>query len=256
MAHMMEKETSGTERRADSIKVLVADYTRLGTDLIVRALQVHAGYQISVSVIELESFACAIREQRPNVVLLGANANAADEHTIEMIRIVRSALPSAHAIVLLEASSKTLVVEAFRAGARGVFCRDESIAALVQCVQSVSDGQAWANNHHLLHIVEALAGLDTGMSVLDSRGKSMLSRRETDIVQGVADGLTNKDIGRRLQLSEHTIKNYLLRVFDKLGVSNRAELVSYVLHHHSRGRDVTRNDEASPSGLYSSYLQV
>ena len=65
------------------------------------------------------------------------------------------------------------------------------------------------------------------MRVVDTRGAALLSRREVEVVRCVAEGLSNREIAQRLGLTEHTVKNYLFRIFDKLGVSKRVEVVLY-----------------------------
>ena len=64
---------------------------------------------------------------------------------------------------------------------------------------------------------------------LTANGLSLLSKREMDVVRSLAEGLTNREIAQRLGLSQHTIKNYLFRVYDKLGVSSRLELLFMTL---------------------------
>jgi len=59
----------------------------------------------------------------------------------------------------------------------------------------------------------------------------LLTRREEDVVRLVADGLKNREIAQRLQVKEHSIRNYIYRIFEKLGVSNRIELTLYVFSH-------------------------
>ena len=76
--------------------------------------------------------------------------------------------------------------------------------------------------------VEALATSPIVRAV-DANGLSLLSKREMDVVRSLAEGLTNREIAERLGLSQHTIKNYLFRVYDKLGVSSRLELLFMTL---------------------------
>jgi len=128
--------------------------------------------------------------------------------------------------MLLDTSERSQVVEAFRAGARGVFARSESLKSLAKCISCVSQGQIWANTKELRFLLEAL-GEALPLRVIDARGTELLSRREQEVVRCVAEGLSNREIAQRLGLTEHTVKNYLFRILDKLGVSKRVEVVLY-----------------------------
>ena len=90
--------------------------------------------------------------------------------------------------------------------------------------------------------LESLAASSTPLAP-DSAQLSLLSKRELDVVQSLAEGLSNREIAARLGLSQHTVKNYLFRVFDKLGVSSRTELLFLTLNHQSG-----RNSGQDPSG--------
>ena len=82
------------------------------------------------------------------------------------------------------------------------------------------------------------------MRVVDANGVNLLTNREEDVVRLVAEGLTNREIAERLKLSEHTIKNYVFRIFDKLGINTRVELVLYATTHHKEtGTSRTSFDE-------------
>jgi len=93
-------------------------------------------------------------------------------------------------------------------------------------LSSVHQGQVWANSSELRYLLEALRESEP-MRLVDSRGEAILSKREQDVVRCVAEGLSNREIASRLKLTEHTVKNYLFRIFDKLGVSSRVEVVLY-----------------------------
>jgi DNA-binding NarL/FixJ family response regulator len=137
----------------------------------------------------------------------------------------------------MDASSRSAVVEAFRCGAQGVFSRTESSKALAKCIANVHQGQVWASNEELRYLLDAFRDSEP-MKLVDSRGEALLSKREQDVVRCVAEGLSNREIASRLKLTEHTVKNYLFRIFDKLGVSSRVEVVLYVL---SLSNDLTAN---------------
>ena len=131
-------------------------------------------------------------------------------------------------VMLLDQASRDLVIEAFRCGALGVCERSQPYGMLCKCVYSVQHGQVWANSQQLRYVLEALV---TGVAsrVTNVRGEFLLTQREEAIVSLVAEGMKNREIAEALKLSEHTVKNHLFRVFEKLGISNRAELILYLI---------------------------
>jgi DNA-binding NarL/FixJ family response regulator len=72
------------------------------------------------------------------------------------------------------------------------------------------------------------------LRVVDADGANLLTKREEDLLRLVAEGLGKREIARQLNLSENTVKNYMFRIFDKLGISNRVELVLYALSSAKR----------------------
>jgi DNA-binding CsgD family transcriptional regulator len=130
--------------------------------------------------------------------------------------------------MLLDSSKRENVLHAFHAGARGIFSRHDSMEILSRCIRSVYEGQIWANSEQVSFAVEELARSPVVRAV-NANGLDLLSKREMDVVRSLAEGLTNREIAERLGLSRHTIKNYLFRVYDKLGVSSRLELLFMTL---------------------------
>jgi DNA-binding NarL/FixJ family response regulator len=94
----------------------------------------------------------------------------------------------------------------------------------------VAAGQIWANAKQLNYVMDALSEVPS-LRVLNSRGSRLLTPREEQVVALVAEGLGNRQIASELSLSPHTIKKYLFRIFEKLGVSTRVELVLYAVNN-------------------------
>ncbi len=119
--------------------------------------------------------------------------------------------------------------ELFRAGARGVFDRSEfDIRLLCRCIRCVAAGQVWASSEQIDYVLDTFT--DTAsLRVVSAGGENLLTRRERDVVRLVVEGLVNREVAQQLGLSEHTVKNYLFNVFNKLGVSSRAELILYAV---------------------------
>src|ERR1700721_2859014 len=134
--------------------------------------------------------------------------------------------------MLLDSSKPDSILEAFRTGARGVFYIQESSDVLCLCIHRVHEGKAWVSHDQMTVVLEALAATPK-IRAVNGKGMNLLSKREAQVVRCLAEGLTNREIAQRMGLSQHTIKNYLFRIFDKLGVSNRVELLFMTLSQRS-----------------------
>lgn len=177
-----------------------------------------------------------------DVVLVGIGSSEDHLERIRLVRQIRGLHPNVAVIVLLDTLERTLVVETFRSGARGIFSRADSFEALCKCIRCVHEGQIWAGTPELHFVLEAL--VEEGQPAESSlAGARPLSQREQQITRLVAEGYSNRQISQQLQLSEHTIKNYLFRVFEKLGVATRVELTLYALKH-AKGQDQGRKPPA------------
>jgi DNA-binding NarL/FixJ family response regulator len=132
--------------------------------------------------------------------------------------------------MLLQDSKREGVVTAFRGGARGIFYRTHSLKALSKCIRVVHKGQIWASNEDLEHLISALTQTKQ-LQINNPEGMPLLTRREEEVVHLVADGLKNREIAQQLKVKEHSIRNYIYRIFEKLGVSSRVELILYVFSH-------------------------
>lgn len=207
------------------IGVLVADSNHMHCQLLAGALRRHSEFRLSSSPLETEALAAIIAESPIDVALLKMDDDAS------MLRSFHLAHPQIAMVLLLQEFSRQLVLDAFRFGARGIFqFSDASIRLLCKCIHRVHQGQIWISNEQIAYLIEAIA-FAPGMRVVNSHGIKLLTPREEQVVALVADGLSNRYIALELGLSEHTIKKYLFKVFDKLGVSTRVELVLYAMNH-------------------------
>ena len=140
--------------------------------------------------------------------------------------------------MLLDSVERAMVIEAFRAGADGIISRDKSFEVLCKCIQAVHRGEVWASSEELRFVFSALPQipLDGTIDCESTKRAVLLTKREEGLARLVAEGFTNRDISRHMNLSENTVRNYLFRIFNKLGTSNRLELALHVINQRERDR--------------------
>jgi two-component system nitrate/nitrite response regulator NarL len=212
----------------DRIRVFAADNTSMNTQLLVEALGRDGQFTMAAPTSSGSEMVAAIKREHPHVALISSRQGGDGRGGFALSREIRTASPTTRVIMLLDSSERTPVIEAFRSGARGVFCRTEPLKLLAKSIRCVHEGQIWASSSELQFILEAMAE-PVPMTFTSANGDALLSARELDVVRCVAEGLSNREIAQRLTLREHTVKNYLFRIFDKLGVSSRVEVVLYAL---------------------------
>jgi two-component system, NarL family, nitrate/nitrite response regulator NarL len=219
----------------ESIRVLVADSSRIHTRLVADALKLDP----LLDVIPFEGassvLVAALQSHRIDVLIISSTLEEQPSRGLEILLELRELRLPTRAVLIPDSSKDEAVLKAFRAGARGVFGNNEPIGQLSKCVRCVHQGQIWADSQALRVAVEALASSPTVRAV-NAHGMKLLSERELQVVACIAEGLTNKEIAGRLKLSQHTIKNYLFRIFDKVGVSSRVELLFMTLSQTGAGQ--------------------
>jgi two-component system nitrate/nitrite response regulator NarL len=213
-----------------SISVLIADADRMSAHLIADGLA--RGRNDIVVVGVSHSFGETLRElekSQPDIALINAHLKDGRLKGYHVLQYLRMLSPKTTAIMLIPDSERDLVVDAFRGGAKGVFCRLQSIKLLPKCIRTVHEGQIWADTRNLAFLLEFLTQLKPLRLIKPGGGMTRLTPREEEVVHLLADGLSTREIGQKLALSEHTIRNYLSSIYDKLGVSSRVELALYAV---------------------------
>ena len=227
---------SHEEQGSDFVSIVVADATRIHTQLLADALRNDRGLQVVAAASNSQELLAAITRVPIDVVVISHNLDDQPGHGIEVLREMRALRPHIKGVILLDSNKPEEVLECFRAGARGIFSKQERLESLCKCIRSVHEGQVWVRSADLDLALEALASLPQ-VRTTSHKGIELLSARERQVVQHLAAGMTNREIADTLGLSPHTVKNYLFRTFDKLGVSSRTELL-YLTMNHSGGQPV------------------
>ena len=210
---------------ATIVRVLTADGCRFNSQLIAMILEQDQCLQVLDAGPDPREIVVSVIKERPAVALISAEIDGNPYQGFQVTREIRALRTQTRVVMLLDSSRRSPVVEAFRAGAHGVISRSESLATLAKCLRCVSQGQVWANSQELDYLLQAL-GETSPPDEMDT-GSAVLSRREQEVARCVADGLSNREIAQRLGLTEHTVKNYLCRMYSKLGVRKRIEVALY-----------------------------
>jgi DNA-binding NarL/FixJ family response regulator len=211
--------------------VLIADSNRMQAQLLTSALRRRSEFRISTCTVDMAAVLKAVAFVPAKVLVFSLNHSLDIATQMSAIRRIHLSYPEIAKVLLVESYDRELVVSAFRAGARGIFCiSDTHFRLLCRCIQRVAAGQIWANTEQMTFLLDLVSEVPA-LRVHNSQGRQLLTPREEQVVGLVAEGLSNRAVARELNLSEHTIKKYLFRIFDKLGVSSRVELVIYAVNH-------------------------
>jgi DNA-binding NarL/FixJ family response regulator len=149
---------------------------------------------------------------------------------VEVVAELLRQAPQLKIVVVTPSPDEQLTLELFRRGAHGIVSREVEPETMVDCLRKVAAGEPWLENQAVHWVMEAYRGHNLRPS--GARPKVQLTPKETMIVSCVTQGMKNKEIAVRVGTTEQVVKNYLRKVYDKLGVADRLELALYCLSHH------------------------
>ena len=208
------------------IRILVADDHAIFRDGLRKLLESTEEVQIVGEASNGLECTKMLAKFKPDILLLDLRMPEKDGLGV-LEEVNFDSLPT-RVIVLTAAEDDRDVVRAMRLGARGVVLKQSASDLLLKSIKKVYDGEIWLDNRMTAEVIDAFKkSAEAGQR----REKPLLSDREKEIVQLVAQGFRNREIGEKLFISEQTVKNHLHNIFDKLGVSDRLELALYAIHH-------------------------
>lgn len=223
---------SREDRSSDFISIVVSDATLIHTQLLAEAMRCDPGLQVVAAAARSKDLLEIVERVPVDVVVISYVLEDVVGRGPELLREMRTLRPQIKGVVLLDSSRPQAVLDCFRAGANGIFSKHEKLESLCKCIRCVHEGQIWASSAELKHVLGALANSPL-VRATNNMGIDLLSARERQVVQYLAAGMSNREIAKVLGLSPHTIKNYLFRIFDKLGVSTRTELLFLTLSQNT-----------------------
>jgi DNA-binding NarL/FixJ family response regulator len=161
---------------------------------------------------------------RPDVVLV--DLSLPDQSGVELTRRIKSLLPDTRIAIVSMHSKVEFITKAFQAGATGYVVKESATDRLVECLKAVSSGAYFLDASLSQKVVDKLVKSSLGATEGDMRYQS-LTRREQEVLRLVAEGLTAKEIGKRLYISPKTVENHRASIMNKLDIHSVMELVRY-----------------------------
>ena len=149
---------------------------------------------------------------------------------VEAVTEILRQAPNLKVVVVTPGLDEQLTLELFRRGTHGILSREVEPELLIECLRKVAAGEPWLESQAIHWVMEAYRGHSLRPS--GARPKVQLTPKEALIVSCVTQGMKNREIAVRVGTTEQVVKNYLRKVYDKLGVADRLELALYCLSHH------------------------
>ena len=232
-----EADSLDGHAKAGVIRIILADSQAIYRVGIRKIFALEDDLRVVAQADSLENLRAAIKQHPSDVVLLeSALLGGSTNLVTELLRIA----PKAKLIIQALGTDEAQTIELYCKGVRGIISRSISPDLLVRCVRRIAAGETWIDNQSVNWVIEAYRAQATAL--VSPKGQPRLSPKEMSIITCITEGKRNKEIAIQLGTTEQVIKNYLRKIYGKLGVSDRLELALYCLHNKIIQSDA---DEAS-----------
>ena len=221
-----ESDSLEPQPKPGAIRIILADSQAIYRVGIRKIFALEDDLRVVAQADSMENLRAAVERYPSDVVLLEGALIASSPHAItEILRIA----PDSKIIVQSVSNDESHTVELYRNGVRGIISRSISPDLLVRCVRRIAAGETWIDNQSVNWVIEAYRA--QAAALVSPKSQPRLSPKEMAIITCITQGKRNKEIAFQLGTTEQVIKNYLRKIYDKLGVSDRLELALYCLHN-------------------------
>jgi DNA-binding NarL/FixJ family response regulator len=229
MANDGTKPLLQTEVEAGSenaIRIIVADSEPIFRVGVRKIVAIEDDIRIVAQVESEENAFTAVSRFDADLILFECGLS---ESPAEAVSSILTIAPALKIVLVMIEPTEEQTVELLRRGVRGIVTRSIAPDLLIRCIRKVHEGETWLDNRGVNWVIEAYRA--QAAQLTSPRHRVKLSTKELQIIAGVTQGLRNKDIAQEVNTTEQVVKNYLRKVYDKLGVSDRLELALYCMHH-------------------------
>jgi two-component system, NarL family, nitrate/nitrite response regulator NarL len=215
------------EKKSGPIRIVIVDDHSIVREGLRLILSTEPNFEVVGQAPDGQAGLDAESSLKPDVLLLDIDMPRMTG--LEALQALSARKSNAKTIILTASIEKNEIVEALQLGARGVIRKETPPRILIQCIQSVCNGEYWVGQDAFSTQVEGLQSLASSANVQSA--KFGLTAKEMQVIDALLEGDTNKAIAERLSITEQTVKNHLTNIFNKLGVSNRLELARFAAKH-------------------------
>jgi DNA-binding NarL/FixJ family response regulator len=231
------------ESSVPSIRVILADSQAIYRVGMRKVFAVEDDIRVVAQTENLDNLYAALERFPEGVVIL--EGQMIPDLAVTIPEIVMRA-PKSKFIVQVAEIDENDTVGLYRSGVKGVVARSILPDQLVHCVRRIAAGETWIDNQSISWVLEAYRA--QAAALMNPRTQPKLSSKELTIIGCITRGMRNKEIASQIGTSEQVVKNYLRKVYDKLGVSDRLELALYCLHHQILKQDPESAEVADVAG--------
>ncbi len=214
------------ERQPTSIRVILADSQAIYRVGMRKVFDLEDDIRVVAQAETLDDLYTEMRRSPADVVVVEGELIADMPDAVQKFTEL---LPGAGLVVQVAAADADTTVQLYRQGARGVVPRSISPDLLVKCMRKTAAGETWIDDRSVKWLIETCRAQTEAL--MRPRTQPKLTPKELVITGWIARGLRNKEIASQVGTTEQVVKNYLRKIYDKLGVSDRLELALYCLHH-------------------------
>ena len=212
-----------------AIRVVIADDHTIFRKGLRSVLEAEAGFIVVGEAADGEQAVDLCRSLEPHVLLL--DLGMPGQSGMDALAELATSPTPLRTILLTAGIEKAEIVRALQLGAAGVVLKSAPTELLFKSIRSVMAGQHWIGREAVSDLVQALREQMAAPTEKPARKRFGLTAREVGITSAVVAGLSNREIARKLSLSEDTVKHHLTNIFNKMGASNRLELALFAVHH-------------------------
>src|SRR5437879_8161360 len=209
-----------------TIRVIVADTQAIFRVGLRKIFALEDDIRVVGQAESLDQTVAAIQKFSADIVIFEA---ALSPNPTDAVSDLLRQSTSCRLVVVLQEPDQEMTLDLFRRGAHGIVSREIEPELLVECLRKVAQGESWLESRAVAWVLEAYR--TQSVRPAGSRPKVSLTPKESLIVSCVTQGMKNKEIALRVGTTEQVVKNYLRKVYDKLGVADRLELALFCLNH-------------------------